>query len=482
MPNNDLRFVIYDFETTGRNSNWDQIIQVGAILVDTSFNELDRIDIRSSLKPGLIPEPGALLVNNTSPEMLMKSNFTHYNMINEVMKKFKEWSPAVFIGYNSLQFDEEFLRKGLFKSLYEPYFTQLNGNKRADILSMLRSATSYYPKSFEYPFKNIINKEDKIIDQNPILKLEVISDKNKISHKAHDALGDVLVTNEFAKILDQNANEIWLSGIKNSSKNEVIKNIKNELLFCYDEFFRGKSQPFLATHICDHPVYKWAQCFDLVHDPQVYFNMSKNELSIAIKKSPKVVRSIKTNKNPIILNYKNYKKIDRYNYLNEGIYIERAELIQKNEEFKSLLSALLQEEHETKKDIESQEEMQAEESLYKGGFFSKTDKNTMFQFHNAEWKDKLSICDSFNDERLFYFGMRLIYEESPSILPKDIYKNIHSSIANQILSMNNEKWNTIPKACKESDDLKVKYENDYEKLEKLEKFDKLIDKIQNQFQ
>ena len=49
MPNNNLRFVIYDFETTGRNSNWDQIIQVGAILVNNSFEELDRIDIRSSL-------------------------------------------------------------------------------------------------------------------------------------------------------------------------------------------------------------------------------------------------------------------------------------------------------------------------------------------------------------------------------------------------------------------------------------------------
>ena len=106
----------------------------------------------------------------------------------------------------------------------------------------------------------------------------------------------------------------------------------------------------------------------------------------------------------------------------------------------------------------------------------------MSQFHNAEWGDKLNICDKFNDERLFYFGMRLIYEESPSTLPKDIYKNIHASIANQILSMDNEKWNTIPKAYKESDDLKVKYENDYEKLEQLENFDKLIDEIQNQFQ
>ena len=75
--NEKSRYVIYDFETTGRNSNWDQIIQVGAILVDDKLTELDRLEMRSSLKPGLIPEPGALLVNNTSPEMLAKSNLSH---------------------------------------------------------------------------------------------------------------------------------------------------------------------------------------------------------------------------------------------------------------------------------------------------------------------------------------------------------------------------------------------------------------------
>jgi exodeoxyribonuclease-1 len=50
--------------------------------------------------------------------------------------------------------------------------------------------------------------------------------------------------------------------------------------------------------------------------------------------------------------------------------------------------------------------------------------------------------------------------------------------------MNNEKWYTIPKAYKDSDDLKVKYENENnkEKLEELKNFDLLIDEIQRNFQ
>ena len=43
-------------------------------------------------------------------------------MIN-LKKKFMEWSPAIFIGYNSIKFDEEFLRNSFFKNLLDPYIT-----------------------------------------------------------------------------------------------------------------------------------------------------------------------------------------------------------------------------------------------------------------------------------------------------------------------------------------------------------------------
>ena len=118
--NEKILLVVYDFETTGRNSNWDQIIQVGAVLVNLSFQEIDKIELRCSLKPGLVPEPGALLVNNSSTEMLLNSNLTHYYLIDKVIKKFQEWSPAIFVGYNSINLDEEFVRRTLLKSLYEP--------------------------------------------------------------------------------------------------------------------------------------------------------------------------------------------------------------------------------------------------------------------------------------------------------------------------------------------------------------------------
>ncbi len=115
-----MNYAFYDFETTGRSGTWDQIIQVGAVLVNAEFQELDRFEAKCSLRPGLVPEPGALLVNKTTPDMLRKTNLSHYGLVNQMLQTFKKWTPSIFIGYNSIGFDEEFLRKTLFKTTERP--------------------------------------------------------------------------------------------------------------------------------------------------------------------------------------------------------------------------------------------------------------------------------------------------------------------------------------------------------------------------
>ena len=126
--------VFYDFETTGIDTNFDQIIQVGAILVDGRFNEKDRIELRCRLNPGVIPNPGALLVNKTSIPSLLEERLSHYQMIEKLRNKFLEWSPAIFVGWNNIVFDEVMLRQALCKNLRELYITNTHGNRRSDAL------------------------------------------------------------------------------------------------------------------------------------------------------------------------------------------------------------------------------------------------------------------------------------------------------------------------------------------------------------
>ena len=45
-----MNYVIYDFETSGRSSTWDQVIEVGAVLVNDEFQALvEPINLRCSL-------------------------------------------------------------------------------------------------------------------------------------------------------------------------------------------------------------------------------------------------------------------------------------------------------------------------------------------------------------------------------------------------------------------------------------------------
>ena len=140
-----MNYVFYDLETSGKDPCWDQILQVGAILVDKNFNVLDMLEMRSKLKPGLIPSGYALRVNHSTFRSVIENNNSHYEMICELENKFKAWSPAVFIGYNNIAFDEEFLRNSFFKSLRDPYLTSLHRNRRSDLLSLLRTLDLFYP-------------------------------------------------------------------------------------------------------------------------------------------------------------------------------------------------------------------------------------------------------------------------------------------------------------------------------------------------
>ena len=471
-----MNYAFYDFETTGRSGTWDQIIQVGAVLVNDNFQELDRFEAKCGLKPGLVPEPGALLVNKTTPDMLRKTNLSHYGLVDQMLQVFKKWTPAIFIGYNSIGFDEEFLRKTLFKTLNDPYLTQFNGNKRGDILGLIRTAHLYYPECIKTP------TSDK---GNAVFKLDELAPMNGIEHgNAHDAIGDVLATIGIAKIIADKAPAVWKASLMTTSKVEVNTIVENEKLFCFNEYFYGKARPYVVTFLCFHPKYNWPQCFDLKEDPQTYFEMSMEDLKAAMKKSPKIIRSVKNNKHPVIMNPKFGENFDGYKQLGMKKLIERAESLQSNEEFKKKVSRILEDEAQEKEDLDSQLDVQAEESIYSGGFASDGDRNIMQEFHKADWKDRLIVADKFKDSRFNYFAKRLIYEENPSILPKDMYNEIHRAIAKQILSTNQEKWNTIPKAYSELDTLRVKYEeeNDQERLAMMNDLNLFLEEIEKKYQ
>jgi exodeoxyribonuclease-1 len=467
-------FIFYDFETSSSNKYWGQIIQIGAMLTNDNLEELDRFDARCRLSPGIIPECMALIVNKSSPKMLKNSNLSHYEMIRQFVDTLKKWGKATYVGFNSIEFDEEFLRCTLFQTLEYPYITSTNGNTRGDVLNLARAANLYYPKTL----KNSVNKKG-----NDVYKLDDMAPLNGIEHgNAHSAIGDVLATVGIAKLIENNAPNVWKASLLTIDKNQSLELIKKELFFCTNEYFYGKSRPYVQTFICQHPQYKWPLCFDLKHDPRTYLAMSIQDLTSAMKKQPKFIRTIRHNKHPIIMNPSYGDKFDEYKIIGTATLQARAELVRENKEFAEKITSIKLSEAEEKEQSKSQEDLYNEESIYTK-FTSTEDNKIMPEFHTAEWDKKLSILSKFKDERLQYFGKKLLYMEKPEMLNREDYNIIHKDTARKLLSTNNEKWNTIPRTYSEIDTLRAKFEKEGEpqKLVRVDEINAYVEELEKMY-
>ena len=71
----------------------------------------------------------------------------------------------------------------------------------------------------------------------------------------------------------------------------------------------------------------------LKSDPNYYFNLSIDELKKEFKKTPKVIRTIKHKKHPIIMNSSYGMNFDKYKQLGQTKLKERAKLIKNNKDF-----------------------------------------------------------------------------------------------------------------------------------------------------
>ena len=175
------------------------------------------------------------------------------------------------------------------------------------------------------------------------------------------------------------------------------------------------------------------------------------------------------------MNFENYKQL--------GIkkLKERAKQIRENKEFAKKIAIILDDDARERQELDSQLDVYPEESIYVK-FASDHDSKIMPEFHKADWKDKFSILQKFKDERMQYFGKKILYEESPQSLPKDEYNSFHKEIASRILSTNKENWNTIPRTYSEIDTLRNKFKDDKEKLEALQNINLYIEEMEKLYQ
>lgn len=182
-------YLFYDIETTGLNKAFDQVLQFAAIRTDEDLNEIERHEFLIRLNPDVIPSPHAIIVHGLSIEDLYRgqSEAEAIKKIHQIMNT----PGTISCGYNTLGFDDEFLRFSFYRNLLPPYNHQYaNQCGRMDIYPIAALYYLFHNDSIQWP----------LINEAPSLKLEHLNAANHfVQGAAHDAIVDVLVTLELAK-------------------------------------------------------------------------------------------------------------------------------------------------------------------------------------------------------------------------------------------------------------------------------------------
>ena len=177
----------YDLETFGKNPYYDRIAQFAGLRTDDNFDPVgDPLVLYCRLSPDYLPDPGACMITGITPMNLPENALPENEFILRVLKEFNEPGTCV-TGYNSIRFDDEFIRNALYRNFHDPYEREYqNGNSRWDILDLLRTARDLRPEGIIWADHE---------DGRPDFTLETLAAANGIDHKhAHDALSDVYAT------------------------------------------------------------------------------------------------------------------------------------------------------------------------------------------------------------------------------------------------------------------------------------------------
>ena len=225
-----------------------------------------------ALNDDTLPSPDALMVTGISPQKTLDEGYTEAQFAKLLMDEvFTEGTIAV--GFNSIRFDDEFIRHLFWRNFYDPYeWSWKDGRSRWDLLDVTRMTRALRPEGIEWPF----------IDGKAVNKLELITKLNGIDHfKAHDALSDVEALIAVTRLIRDKQPQLYEYLLKMRDKNEVkrLVNVDTKQPFVYvsgryDAEFNKATVAFPLTTGPNGSVI----VYDLRHDPGSCVDLSADEL------------------------------------------------------------------------------------------------------------------------------------------------------------------------------------------------------------
>lgn len=195
-------FLFYDLETYGSDPRRSRVAQYAAIRTNEALEEVEPAS-SFFVRPAddLLPSPGATLVTGITPQRALAEGLDEAGAFARIFDEMARPGTCT-LGYNSLRFDDEFVRNGLFRNFFDPYEREWkSGNCRWDLLDVMRLAHALRPEGIEWPRRD---------DGATSFRLEHLAAANGVREgEAHEALSDVRALIGIARRLRAAQPRLW---------------------------------------------------------------------------------------------------------------------------------------------------------------------------------------------------------------------------------------------------------------------------------
>jgi len=393
-------YLFYDVETSGLNPAFDQILTFASIRTDLSLNELSRDLITIKLRTDIVPSPHAFITHCLTKDEL-DGGVTEYQAALRIHKLFNT-PGTISLGYNSLGFDDDFLRFLFYRNLLDPYAHQYaNQCSRMDLLPVTTLFRVFCDHVMKWPH---------LEDGRPSLKLELLSSENGFvtSGRAHEAMNDVEAVIELVKLFSRQK-EIWEYSLDffNKTKDALRINTMEKGCRIGNADFRiclmvsasfGSKNNFIAPviHIGESLPYKnqslWIR-LDLEKDFEAADASGIVDLFV-IRKRP--------GDQLIVL-----PSLDRFQAkvtpLAQEISDRNLATIQANSD---LFLKTVQ--HHREYEYPLIPDIDPDAALYQAGFFSHSEKKEISLFHGSKDEQKAIVCERFISMRVKTMANRIL--------------------------------------------------------------------------
>lgn len=272
-------FFFYDLETSGFNPREARIMQFAGQRTDMELRPIgEPVNLLIKITDDILPDVDATFITGITPQMTLMDGLTETEFLREFTDNIAT-PDTVFVGYNTVRFDDEFMRCLHYRNFYDPYEWQWqDGRSRWDLLDVVRMTRALRPEGIEWPFD---------LEGKPTNRLELLTALNKLDHAhAHDALSDVNATIEVARLIRNKQSRLfeYLFTMRDKKKVAELVNKGEPFVYTSGKYASEFEKTTVAVKICNHPKNGGnggVLVFDLRHDPAEWVNLTPEQLAEA---------------------------------------------------------------------------------------------------------------------------------------------------------------------------------------------------------